>query len=285
MKNDDEIMLAGSDSAGRSSRSESSESGISQSLSNQMLDEMIRNSKNATNGGSSDQSGTIRNEMKKVAEASDSQSNASSDGNSKLQKQKDGSAGSEAQRQKDSAGEGRDSVEKGVIERGRKAEWHLKTGKDGVETLPTGDKLVQDGDREILFMPNGDKLSVNKDGSFDLKSKGGVEVKKQGDQTTVKFANGDEVTFSKNGITSVTRDGRTVNLLSTKDIINSIKDRSDLYPHVKPGGGSSEKESLPNKMDNHHRPDKGGEEQSKPMHNLNRPDTGAPLDQPKRFEK
>jgi len=80
---------------------------------------------------------------------------------------------------------------------------------DGAIKLNTGDTLVKDGDREILFMPNGDKLAVNKDGSFDLKSKGPVEIHKVGDTTTLLYPNGDKVSFDKDGIKLVSRGDKT----------------------------------------------------------------------------
>lgn len=81
--------------------------------------------------------------------------------------------------------------------------------KDGVFDLSTGDSLVRVGGREVLFMPNGDRLTVNGDGSYALKAKGAVEVKSSGDYTTITYPNGDSVSFSKNGVESVSR-GRNI---------------------------------------------------------------------------
>ena len=100
---------------------------------------------------------------------------------------------------------------------------------DGVTEMGTGDKLVKDGDREILFMPNGDKLTVNKDGSFDLKTKGAVEVKKQGDMTTVTYPNGDKVLFGKNGVETITRGNTTVEILD-KNMFNFPHDNGPIFP-------------------------------------------------------
>jgi hypothetical protein len=97
---------------------------------------------------------------------------------------------------------------------------------DGIRELRTGDKFVKDGDREILFMPNGDKLSVNKDGSFDLKSKGGVEVKKEGGVTTITFANGDKVSFSKQGIETIQRGNTVVDFIDPA-MFNKLRNRMD----------------------------------------------------------
>jgi hypothetical protein len=101
--------------------------------------------------------------------------------------------------------------------------------EDGVTELATKDKLVKDGDREILFMPNGDKLTVSKDGSFDLKAKGPVEVHKKGDTTTVTYPNGDSVSFGKNGVESVTRGGVTSEILEPK-MRNELKP----FPYPEP---------------------------------------------------
>lgn len=254
MKNDDEVMLAGGDKAAGLVHAESeTESSRSRSLSNQVLDEMIRNSKNATGSGGTDNSGRISNQIRKN-EAELGQSGLSKNGDrvSGPTKLKDGSANSAEQGQRDGIREGRDRVDN--IVRPERHDLHIKSGKDGVATLPTGDQLVKDGDREILFTPNGDKLSVKEDGSFELKSKGGVEVKKQGDQTIVKFANGDEVTFSKRGITSVSRDGKTVDLIPAKEIMNKLNEQ---YPHVKPGfKGGEEKQG---NYDDKARPGTGSE--------------------------
>lgn len=252
MKNDDEVMLAGGDKSAGFGHAESAVES-SRSLSNQALDEMIRNSKNATNSGGTDQSGRASNQIRKSeADLGQSGLTKNSDGASVPAKLKDGSANSAAEGQNDRAREGRDRVDN--IVRPDRADIHIKSEKDGVATLPTGDKLVKDGDREILFTPSGDKLSIREDGSFELKSKGGVEVKKQGDQTTVKFANGDEVTFSKRGITSVNRDGRTVDLIPGKELMQKLNEQ---FPHAKPGfKGGEEKQGI---YDDKARPGTGSE--------------------------
>ena len=106
-----------------------------------------------------------------------------------------------------------------------KYELYFRPTKDGVTEMKTGDSLVKDGDREILFMPNGDKLTVNKDGSFDLKAKGPVEVHKQGDTTTIKYPNGDTVSFGKNGVESITRGNVTVDILDKPNRLDKWPDR------------------------------------------------------------
>ncbi len=106
----------------------------------------------------------------------------------------------------------------GLLNEGKRRQFDLvrRPFEDGATKLLTGDTLVKDGDQEILFMPNGDKLKVNKDGSYSLNAKGGVAVKSDGGNTTITYPSGDSVTFSKNGIDSISRGNVTVDIIEKR---------------------------------------------------------------------
>jgi hypothetical protein len=77
--------------------------------------------------------------------------------------------------------------------------------KDGVESLPTGDHIVREDGKQTLFTPNGDRISINPDGTNTVK--GDVsEVKTNEDgSTTVTFGDGARVQFDKEGFLSIDR--------------------------------------------------------------------------------
>lgn len=81
---------------------------------------------------------------------------------------------------------------------------------DGVKKLPTGDYLVRDGGKETLFTPNGDKVTVNPDGTYSVKGDvKSVKTDKSG-ATTITFADGAQVTVDKEGIRDVSRGNESV---------------------------------------------------------------------------
>ena len=82
--------------------------------------------------------------------------------------------------------------------------------KDSVQMLGTGDFLVKDEGRQTLFMPNGDKLTIRPDGSYDLKATGAVRVSSRDGRTTLSYPSGDQVAFDEEGILSVSRGDQTV---------------------------------------------------------------------------
>ena len=98
----------------------------------------------------------------------------------------------------------------------------VRPSTDGVTELSTGDRLVKDGEREILYMPNGDKLTIEKDGSFDLKSKGPLETHSKGDTTTVSHPNGDSLVFSSRGVETVSRGNVIVDILSSAQNLHPL---------------------------------------------------------------
>mgnify|MGYP003384688074 CR=1 FL=1 len=97
-------------------------------------------------------------------------------------------------------------------DRVRDASGKIENKKQGsvLEDLPTGDVLIKDGKSQHLLMPNGDRLTVNADGSYALKSKDIVKVKSEGGITRLSYANGDSVEFDKHGIRSVQRGKESV---------------------------------------------------------------------------
>lgn len=137
-----------------------------------------------------------------------------------------------------------------------------KRGTDGVTMLDTGDFLVRDEGRQILFMTNGDKLTINKDGSYDLKNLSGVRVSARDGVTTLKYDNGDVVQFDSEGPLSICRGnqgiffGREQSLLPRRHHGESSGGVGKLpekgsnpdgsMPHNRRSDGSSHGESLPN---------------------------------------
>lgn len=89
-------------------------------------------------------------------------------------------------------------------------EFMKKKPADGVTELPTGDTLVRDEGRQILFMPNGDKLTIHPSGAYDLKAQDGVRVTSKGGTTRLEYPNGDSVVFDEKGLLSIQRDGMGV---------------------------------------------------------------------------
>ncbi len=106
------------------------------------------------------------------------------------------------------------------IERTQRAEG--RAGRDRVQyidstrdfqTLNTGDRLVRTTQGEVLIMPaapgeQSGSLYVRRDGSYDLQTSQSVQVTPNRDgSTTMRFANGDTVTFAQGRITAVQRGG------------------------------------------------------------------------------
>ena len=82
---------------------------------------------------------------------------------------------------------------------------------DGTHDFKTGDRLVVKDGKETLSTPNGDVVTVGKDGS--VKIEGDVkEVENKNGQQVYTMADGATITIGKYGISEITRDGRTVTL-------------------------------------------------------------------------
>lgn len=81
-----------------------------------------------------------------------------------------------------------------------------KEKKSVVEKLGTGDTLVRDGKTQHLFMPNGDHLQVNPDGSYELDTKQAVKISTSKDGVTkISYGNGHAVEFDSQGIRGIQR--------------------------------------------------------------------------------
>ncbi|MBX9686319.1 MAG: hypothetical protein K2X27_06425 [Candidatus Obscuribacterales bacterium] len=93
--------------------------------------------------------------------------------------------------------------------------------KDGVSKLSTGDNLVREDGRESLYTPNGDRVTVNPDGTFKVKGDvKAIESNKNG-ETTITFGDGAKVTVDKEGIRSVSRANETVSFARMSDLNKS----------------------------------------------------------------
>ncbi|MBX9722016.1 MAG: hypothetical protein K2X81_11515, partial [Candidatus Obscuribacterales bacterium] len=82
--------------------------------------------------------------------------------------------------------------------------------KEGVEKLGTGDYLVKEDGKQSLFTPNGDRVTINPDGSNTIKG----DVKKVSTDkkgvTTVEFGDGATVSFDSEGFRSLSRGNQAV---------------------------------------------------------------------------
>lgn len=109
---------------------------------------------------------------------------------------------------------------------------------DGVKQLPTGDHLVREDGKETLFTPNGDKVTVNPDGTFkvkgDVKS---VSTDKTG-ATTITFGDGAKVIIDKEGIRDVSRGNQSVSFpRHHREQFKPWDGPSNGGGHGSPGGG------------------------------------------------
>lgn len=109
-----------------------------------------------------------------------------------------------------------------------KIDFVIPPTKDGVEKLSTGDFLVTKDGAQTLFTPSGDQVSVNKDGSFNVK--GNVKEVKTGKDgsTTISFKDGTEVRMDSNGISGIYRNNSTV------EFVRNLNRHNDLKPTLPP---------------------------------------------------
>ncbi len=115
--------------------------------------------------------------------------------------------------------------------------------KEGIVKLPTGDFLVRDEDKQTLFTPNGDRITIKDDGTSTIKG----DVKKvstgKDGNTTVEFADGAKVTFNKYGFEDITRGNKSHSFLTPRETEKPWRPRTteplpdprlDLDPRVNP---------------------------------------------------
>lgn len=82
--------------------------------------------------------------------------------------------------------------------------------KEGVEELPTGDYIVREDGKESLFTPNGDRITLNPDGTHTIKGNVKKVSSDKDGTTTVEFKDGAQVSFDNDGFLSVQRGNQGV---------------------------------------------------------------------------
>ncbi len=85
---------------------------------------------------------------------------------------------------------------------------------DGMRKLATGDTLITEGDRQSLYTEKGDRVLLEPDGTYSIKGNVKAIDKDKDGRTTVTFNDGAKVSFTKDGISSVSRDGHTAHIIS-----------------------------------------------------------------------
>ena len=94
----------------------------------------------------------------------------------------------------------------------------LSERKQGAEKLSTGDYIIRENNKSILFTPNGDRITVNGDGTSSIKGDvKEVSTDKNG-VTTVKFQDGSSASFDKQGFTEIKRGGESVKVDNCKKL-------------------------------------------------------------------
>jgi hypothetical protein len=112
--------------------------------------------------------------------------------------------------------------------------------KGTIQELPTGDTFIRERDKQILVMPNGDKLTVNTaNGDFDLNSKDRVHISRKNGETQVQYPNGDSVSFDENGIRMICRADHLV-------LVKNDPESKIGRPNVMPQSGQLEFQPLEN---------------------------------------
>lgn len=76
--------------------------------------------------------------------------------------------------------------------------------------LPNGDLLLEENGKTILRTSNGDRITVNPDGSYSINGDLRKASTDKDGTTTVEFADGTKVTFDKDGPLSVQRGNDTL---------------------------------------------------------------------------
>lgn len=84
--------------------------------------------------------------------------------------------------------------------------------QEGVKKLSTGDFLVKEDDRQSLFTPNGDRITINSDGTNVIKGDVSKVSTDSKGKTTVEFGDGATVSFNKEGFLEVTRGDKSAYL-------------------------------------------------------------------------
>jgi hypothetical protein len=82
--------------------------------------------------------------------------------------------------------------------------------KEGVEPLATGDYLVREDGKQSLFTPNGDRITINQDGTHVIKGDVSKVSTDKAGVTTVEFGDGATVSFDRDGFLDVQRGKQAV---------------------------------------------------------------------------
>lgn len=108
-------------------------------------------------------------------------------------------------------------IEKMIAEKGEMSfvkdldKWLLPNHRvDGVQSLSTGDHIVREDGKETLFTPNGDRVTVNPDGTHSIKGEVSKVSSDRDGTVNVQFADGGKVSLDRKGILSVERDGQAI---------------------------------------------------------------------------
>lgn len=87
---------------------------------------------------------------------------------------------------------------------------------EGAHDFKTGDRLVVKDGKETLVTPSGDIFTVDQAGKVKVEGEvKGVEVSPKGGQVYT-MADGAKITVDRSGISSIERNGRTINLISDR---------------------------------------------------------------------
>lgn len=203
--------------------------------------------------------GSGTSDVKKPAHAHSAQDSASSSGGS-LERAASTPTTASGSDSANDAGKRKPSEKEVLRELQNVAEGHKEKKSDVVQDLATGDTLIKDGKTQHLFMPNGDRLKVNPDGSFDLKTKEKVNVKTEKGVTTITYPNGESIELDQQGIRGIQRGNIGVGFARPGDMQNQ-KPKPDaggengpnvireLKP-IKPGHSSGSGDSTPNSLPN-----------------------------------
>ena len=90
-----------------------------------------------------------------------------------------------------------------------RVEHALPQDKAGSYTLTTGDRIESDGKSQTLTTPDGSKVKVNPDGSYEVNGK---LVSASGDGKSIKLADGTTIQLDNGKIAGVERNGQKANV-------------------------------------------------------------------------
>ncbi len=107
----------------------------------------------------------------------------------------------------------------------------LIPGEQKITKLDSGTLVVRAKDADYIVMKNGAELIIGHDGSLSVKCNAAVEITEMNGQKTIKFADGSEVNYGKDGLNSI-REGNTVSLFGHR--IQCPPDFPPVFPPIRP---------------------------------------------------